>query len=279
MKSRHLPPVILLFAAFGLFAASGLSQQDGSLPLFDEPTQDEANTFKRAPVQEEELPLFEEPRAQKEEQLILSGEDLQSDKVPVFRKPVPVAEEAEHFPAAEAADDGLAIGTGGDDLSQFGAVSEPAQISAAPGAESDLIREKYLQLAAERASLMNTDEIAAEVEKTELQIVELKARKGVSEAIAILAEIDHKYPGTLAAKQARAMIAAYSDSQPDAEEEQAKQRFQEVGRYLSGEKDTGVRKVRTEGSQRAVAEDNEESMIEIRRVSGFEDFPEPSLTQ
>ena len=273
MKSRHFPPVVLLFAAFGLFAASGLSQQDGSLPLFDDPTQEESNNFKRASVQEKELPLFDDPTAPEEEPLVLDTGSLQADKAPALREPVPVAEEVTDFVTAE--DPELVNGDGAREQDPFGqTVNAPARITAAPQTDSDLIRHKYLQLAAERAALMNADEISAEVEKTELQIVELKARKGVNEAISILAEVEQKYPGTLAAKQARAMIAGYSGVKED-----SNRRFREVEDRLSGVRNTGLQRARTEGNRRVVAEENEETIIEIRRVSGFEDFPEPSLSE
>ena len=174
---------------------------------------EEDNTFQREPFGQEVTPLFDEAPAKTEGSLPLDLDKFSQEQSAILQKPE--VEEPLAFPVAEDTQSEASRNYNSNPFSEAKSTSAN---------KADLIREKFLRLAAERAALMSTEEIGEEVEQTEARLVELKARRAVTEAVANLADVKNRYPETLAASQARAMMDAYGRFSDGATTETERQR-------------------------------------------------------
>lgn len=76
-----------------------------------------------------------------------------------------------------------------------------------PPGQPDTLRSRYLELADEKAALMDEGALQQEIEQTQLQIAELKAAKKLREAKEALASITKEFPESEAARTASRMLS------------------------------------------------------------------------
>ena len=80
-----------------------------------------------------------------------------------------------------------------------------------PVSPADSLRARYLQLAKEKAELMQEEALQQEIEQTERRIVELKAERRLNEAKQALETIAEEFPDSEAARTASRMLNAINE--------------------------------------------------------------------